>query len=90
MSITNEQIYTVLLQVKEDIGELRAHRDLSKERMDEWEDTSELIHTRFTNDIKSLEATRAKQLNFMAIITGIGASLGAGIGYLVAYFTRGH
>jgi len=85
MSVSNDQLYEILCDIKGDVGEIKAsaagtHAWLAKHVEDD---------AAMARDIKTLQLSGARQKGFMTALAATGSALGAGLGYLVEYLHRG-
>jgi hypothetical protein len=88
--VSNADIYNVLINMRGDIGRLEGKVDSQKETLVAHIKDDETHQAEMYGSIRKLEMAGARQKGFVAAISTVGAVLGAGIGAVVDYVSRGH
>lgn len=84
--VTNEQLYSTLLDIKSDLGQLKAGAVDFRERLAQHVEDDKAM----SQGIKNLELAQERQRGFIKAIGLVGSAIGAGVGYLLERLTLGH
>jgi len=87
--IPSSLLYSTLLDIKEDLGSLKAASDARNEKLDAHIALTTAIAERTTGRVDSLEKTRARQKGFQAAMSVVGSVVGAAAGYAAEILHRG-
>jgi hypothetical protein len=98
VSISNDEIYSVLLEMKGDIGQLVAKTDsnsatLAKHIDDDKKMAADIYALQISplaGQVQSLQRSQDRQRGFIAAISAVGTLIGAGIGYAIDLLLRHH
>ena len=77
--VTNSDLMSVLLDIKGQTGEMKAHIATTAEALQRHIDDDKVLGTA----IQTLQLGAARQRGFLTALTSVGSVLGAGVGYLV-------
>lgn len=89
MSVSNEQLYGVLLDIKGDIGRVQAAAESNADKIKEHIEADTRRFTSLYDDLGELKTSHARQRGFIGGLTAAGTALGAAIGYLIEKMTFG-
>lgn len=84
--ITNADIYSVLLDLKGDLGEMKGTLAGQAKAFAEHV----LSDAALAQDVQKLQLGAARQRGVIAALTTVGSVIGAGVGYAVELMTRNH
>ena len=77
--VTNADLMNVLLDIKGQTGEMKAHIEATTGRLEQHiEDDKVVLET-----VQTLQLSAARQKGFLAALSSFGALLGGGVGYIV-------
>lgn len=81
--VTNNDIYGVLLGIKEDIGETKQKLISTTELLANHIGVDTVVQGQLRSDITAMQLDTAKQRGFLAALAAVGGVVGTGLGFLL-------
>jgi len=88
--VSNSDLLGVLLDIREDLGIVKANGTHIATQFKDHVAEVKAAAAMTASKIEKLQLGAARQKGVLAALTGVGSLLGAGAGYAIDFFTKGH